>query len=1248
MAWVEGQIIVKPRAGLSDAQFEKILNQAKCRSKSKLKQVNAHIVEVAPQAEDAVIQALSNNPYVDYAEKDMLVELSAFTPDDPKYSSQWHLPHIQAPVAWDTSAGEGITVAILDSGVDGSHPDLVNNMVPGWNVVSNNSDTSPIHWHGTSAAGTVAATGNNATGVASVAWNARIMPIRVTNRTDGVASWSAMADGFIWAADHGANVANLSYGLSTNSITINNAAQYLRSKGGLAVAAAGNDNIDRGFSDNPYLITVAATTSSDAKAGYSNYGNNIDIAAPGSSITTTYTGGGYKSVSGTSFASPATAGVVALIMAANPSLSPDEVEGILEASAIDLGDVGWDPLFGHGRVNAAAAVQLATGGTPVDTLSPTVAITAPANDTMVNGAVAVDINATDNVGVMRVELYVDGELVGADSTQPYAFSWDSASTGAGAQVTLSATATDAAGNTGTTSVTVTIEDTLPPAITAPSAVTAEATAALTSVNLGTASAIDNVDGAVTVTANPTGPFAVGQHTVIWSATDSAVNTASANQQVVVTDTTPPVITPPADIVVQATGALTSVNLGQVTAQDLVDGSVTATPGNSGPYSVGTTVVTWRATDSANNTASTTQRVTVTVMDDVTPPVITVPLDLVVEASGPLTAVNPGQAVAVDDVDGAVAVTASQSGPFAPGVHPITWTARDAAGNIASAEQTITVSDTTPPAISLPGNITVDASGYLTEVDQGNVTAADAVSGSITPVANPDGPYTSGVHEITWTATDSAGNESHATQILTVRPLVNLAIDQTVSEGSTVTVAVFLSGPAPAYPVAVPYTVGGSAINPEDHDAVDGVITINSGTIGNLVFHTVDDGISGEVADSVVFELRAPSQAVPGSRRKHTVTIIEDNAAPLVKLQAEQSGVPTLIVSPVAGTVVVTAEVRDPNPEDAHSFDWSLTDNRLVDTGTAGEGAFSFDPQLLTEGIYAIQVSVTDNGIPAQTVSNELLIRVSLPESVPSSASDQDGDGIPDADEGRGDEDQDGIPDYLDAIDDPAILQGAERVADHALLSTEPGLGLRLGGTALTAGYYAAGITLQDIEAYAAQANGVSAAVDGSLIFPGGLFDFEITGLSEPGQSVRVVISQAAPIGAGAVYRKYQPAHGWQDFIEDTLNSVSSAPGSAESCPAPGAEAYQPGLQAGYYCVQLTLEDGGPNDADRQRNGVIQDPGGVGVSPQSVTDTSDSVSSSGGGGGGGGCVVGTRGGMDPLLPMLLLWSVMGLMYRIRGA
>jgi len=215
---------------------------------------------------------------------------------------------------------------------------------------------------------------------------------------------------------------------------------------------------------------VAATTSSDARASYSNYGANVDVAAPGSSIYTTYTGGGYKSVSGTSFASPTTAGVVALIMAANPGLSPDEVEAILESSANDLGDGGWDPMFGYGRVNAGEAILMATQTSGTDTQAPVVAISSPGFNATVSGDVAVDVTASDNAAVTEVVLYANGQKVGTDRTAPYQYSWDSTGVDDGNAV-LTAYAYDAAGNTGISSgVSVNVDnvaenvDTTPPSV----------------------------------------------------------------------------------------------------------------------------------------------------------------------------------------------------------------------------------------------------------------------------------------------------------------------------------------------------------------------------------------------------------------------------------------------------------------------------------------------------------------------------------------------------------------------------------------------------------------------------------------------------------------------------------------------------------------------------------------------------------------------------------------------------------------
>jgi len=182
------------------------------------------------------------------------------------------------------------------------------------------------------------------------------------------------------------------------------------------------------------------------------------VAAPSAGIYTTTTGGGYASASGTSHASPVAAGVVALIMGANPGLSPNEVETILKTSADDLGSNGWDPVFGHGRVNAGVAVMLATGTSASDTQAPGVTITTPAYNNTVNGNVTVEVAASDDTGVTQVVLHANGQSVGSDSTAPYQFSWDSAQVADG-DATLTAYAYDAANNTGISSgVTVNVDN----------------------------------------------------------------------------------------------------------------------------------------------------------------------------------------------------------------------------------------------------------------------------------------------------------------------------------------------------------------------------------------------------------------------------------------------------------------------------------------------------------------------------------------------------------------------------------------------------------------------------------------------------------------------------------------------------------------------------------------------------------------------------------------------------------------------
>lgn len=466
--FVPGRLLIQQRAGLSDVEVDKILKPHGGKRVGKINGINVHVVQLPAQANSKAVAALlAKNKHFKFVEQDQILAPGGTT-DDPSLASQWHLAKVGAQAAWDTSTGSEVIIAILDTGVDASHPDLFAQMVPGWNSYDNNGDSSDVHGHGTAVAGTAAASGNNAIGVASVAYGSKIMPVRISDPS-GYGYFSTMASGLTWAADHGARVANISYENVASSSTVESAAQYLKSKGGLTVICAGNSGTLQTVASSGNLVVVSATNSSDARTSWSNYGAYVDIAAPGQSVLTTSRGGGYGQWSGTSFASPIVAGTAALMMAANPALPADQVQSLLYSTSVDLGTAGRDDYYGAGRVDAAQATLAAATTTAFDTQAPTVAISAPAGG-KVAGLVAVDVAASDDVGVVSVDLVVNGSKYATDTTAPHGFSWDTTAIADG-PATLIAYAYDAAGNyTGSQPVSVTVAngaaaaDTVPPTV----------------------------------------------------------------------------------------------------------------------------------------------------------------------------------------------------------------------------------------------------------------------------------------------------------------------------------------------------------------------------------------------------------------------------------------------------------------------------------------------------------------------------------------------------------------------------------------------------------------------------------------------------------------------------------------------------------------------------------------------------------------------------------------------------------------
>lgn len=542
--WVAGRLLVLPRPGLSDAEFAKILKPHGGTQIGKIDKIDVRIVQIQAGSEKAVEALLKRNKHLKFAERDILLKAD-LTANDLWYTSAWHLQKIGVPAAWDTSQGTRITIAILDSGVDGTHPDLATKMVAGWNFYDNNSVTTDVYGHGTKVAGAAAAVTNNGIGVAAVAPGALIMPIRVTD-TAGMGSIGLMASGLTWAADRGARVANLSFSAVGTYATVQTAAQYMKNKGGLVVTSAGNDYTAITAAPSSTNIVVSATDTTDTKASWSNYGQFVSVAAPGTSIWTTSKGGSYGTSSGTSFAAPVTAGVIALMMATNPVLGPVDIEKLLFSTALDLGSPGFDTYYGYGRINAAAAVAVVKGALPSDGTAPTVSISSPLAASKVSGLVAVDVAASDNVGIARVDLMFGSTKIGSDITGPYGFSWDSTKVADG-NVTLTAYAYDAAGNSSSKAVTVTVanaaggtpgsDTTAPvPAISSPlsgsrvgNSVTVKGSA---TDNVGVVSlrlAIDGVQvasvagGSLSYSWN-TRKLSAGTHSLLLQATDAAGNT----------------------------------------------------------------------------------------------------------------------------------------------------------------------------------------------------------------------------------------------------------------------------------------------------------------------------------------------------------------------------------------------------------------------------------------------------------------------------------------------------------------------------------------------------------------------------------------------------------------------------------------------------------------------------------------------------------------------------------------------------
>jgi subtilisin family serine protease len=370
LQFVPGRLLVKPKPGLSTLGVDAKFRGYGALNHRALAHLNVHIITMADERVEAALEALRNDPDIEYAERDGLARAAYVTNTTPIVSGpEWHLAKIQAPQAWTVCAGRANTiVAVLDSGVNAAHPDLAGRVLPGYNFVANTTDTTDDFGHGTAVAGVVVAAGNNSLGVAGVSYGCMLLPVKVVDAT-GFAAYSAIAEGIHYAVDHGARVINISIAGNAASTTLQNALNYAWSNNVVVVAAAGNNAND--LPQYPaacdHAVAVSATETNDTLAAFSSYGGFVALAAPGDNIWTTQRDltNPYGPWSGTSFSSPIAAGTAALVASVNPSLSNTQIVSLLERSADDVGRAGYDILFGYGRVNASRAVSTAYNLPPV-------------------------------------------------------------------------------------------------------------------------------------------------------------------------------------------------------------------------------------------------------------------------------------------------------------------------------------------------------------------------------------------------------------------------------------------------------------------------------------------------------------------------------------------------------------------------------------------------------------------------------------------------------------------------------------------------------------------------------------------------------------------------------------------------------------------------------------------------------------------------------------------------------------------
>jgi hypothetical protein len=540
-------------------------------------------------------------------------------------------------------------------------------------------------------------------------------------------------------------------------------------------------------------------------------------------------------------------------------------------------------------------------------------------------------------------------------------------------------------------------------------------------------------------------------------------------------------------------------------------------------------------------------------------------------------------------------------------------------------------DTTAPVVTAPANLTEASKAYRTRFaiidlqQQGYATDDnDGTLGIVLESVDGAAPVFRarktaillhpGRHILTWTATDSEGNKGSATQQVDVLPQASFLVNQSASEGDTVSLNVVLNGDSPVYPVSIPFTISGSAdtqdfqLNTDVQEIIIKQPADNEQPTGKIDIALLEDDVP-EGNELIFFTMSDElNNVVPGRKKRHRVKIVAQNLPPRARIRVSQNDIKGNRIYKNDGMALVYATARDPNKGDTLSYEW--TSQTLVDSAQdADPTTFEIDPKAHAVGWHTVTLTVSDGALSVEK-SKRLRIKsggtVALVAKQNASGSvstqDTDGDGIPDEDE-LSDEKGNGIPDYLE----PVGLGTSQLMAGQDTpMETDPGLVFETGAAAQWHDHNSGQISEVQLKAYQEAEYGTyqpDADYTPTLIL-----DYQIHELEEDGETVSLVISLSETLPENAVIRKYDPVNGWQDFLTDANNRFETAISSDGNCPSDGSLNYQASLQAGATCLRISIQDGGPNDADGLANGTIVDP----LAIAKLSDSTGSSNESGGG------------------------------------